>query len=160
MPRCYPNWCAAYVNGVTTWEEGRCDPTICIDSTFLISMGGPCSDIPGPNVCGCDGITYPDACYALRAGVTSWTIGQCETCINPSQIDPNMGCPDVWDPVCGCDNVTYSNSCDAYNHAGVTSWTIGVCCIDSSQMDMPPPSCINIYEPVCGCDIQIGAQPM
>ncbi|MCF8256230.1 MAG: T9SS type A sorting domain-containing protein [Flavobacteriales bacterium] len=49
------------------------------------------------------------------------------SCIDPEQIDPEMGCLEIYDPVCGCDNVTYSNACYAEFHGGVTSWTLGEC---------------------------------
>ena len=35
-----------------------------------------CIEIYEP-VCGCDGITYSNTCYAKRAGLVSWKDGEC-----------------------------------------------------------------------------------
>ena len=48
---------------------------ICIDST-LINDSIACIEIYDP-VCGCDGVTYSNSCYADVSGVISYVAGEC-----------------------------------------------------------------------------------
>ena len=48
----------------------------CIDESN-ISDDYVCTENWSP-VCGCDGITYSNDCYAENAGVTEWTEGECQ----------------------------------------------------------------------------------
>jgi hypothetical protein len=95
-----------------------------------------CQDVWMP-VCGCDGVTYSNGCYAHRVAVNVAYEGECPggcfdnddcaadeycltppaACDGPGECVPRLGdeiqCLDVWDPVCGCDGQTYSNGCYA-----------------------------------------------
>lgn len=107
-------------------------------------------------VCGCDGVTYDNDCFAFYyGGVTTWTAGECnpaaDDCIDPSLIDPETGCFDLWEPVCGCDGMTYSNSCYAQVTAGVIHWTDGEC----ETSTVPP--CTDLVDIDFGqCDMFLG----
>ncbi len=108
-----------------------------------------CPDIFKP-VCGCNGRTYSNECWAAAAGVNVKSEGACDqqksacktnkdcpagdfcaketgkcddsgTCSRRPEI-----CPDVVDPVCGCNNKTYNNFCMA-NRAGVNVSHKGKC---------------------------------
>lgn len=124
----YNNACLAENAGVTKWSEGACEKNDeCIDKSKI--SRGPCpANIDF--VCGCDGVTYNNACEAERAGVTKWKKGKCDKksstkCIDESKISNNP-CPENIDFVCGCDGETYNNACNA-ERAGVTKWKKGRC---------------------------------
>jgi hypothetical protein len=49
----------------------------CIDESIIDELS-VCIEIYQP-VCGCDGITYPNSCYAANFnGITSYTDGACD----------------------------------------------------------------------------------
>jgi hypothetical protein len=98
--------------------EGCVDPDLINFQIFCLSIYDP--------VCGCDGVTYPNACIATYSfGITGFFPGECNGCTVTPPDDPGF-CPLFVDPVCGCNGVTYSNSCFAAS-AGVSSWTDGAC---------------------------------
>ena len=162
----YPNACIAkYYYGVSALTIGACVPSECVDTSAISDI--ICIQLFDP-VCGCDGVTYPNECFAAASGVKSWTKGECgrDLCIDENLIDQDIICPALYEPVCGCDNITYSNACYALRN-GVINYIQGECpelncdslifvplpIIGDPESDIARDSCDQIgYDPVCGCD--------
>lgn len=126
-----------------------------------------CSTKPTREVCGCDGNTYANQCYAAAAGVTVNHTGPCIPPPCTPGIDPGCACPgdclpDQVDvacgpevkcverpetcseqdaPVCGCNGITYHNECIALQN-GVGVWLEGPCpCGRSGECSYPDQVC-------------------
>jgi hypothetical protein len=137
---------------------GRADgPGTCAPTPEL------CIEIFAP-VCGCDGQTYDNSCFANAAGVSVETEGACEPpatacgsrglpecaegsfCAFPAEADCGRAdvpgscaprpeaCILIFDPVCGCDGQTYGNSCQAAS-AGASVDFDGPCPDSDSDSD-------------------------
>lgn len=157
----YGNDCERRAAGVAKRHDGPCvEPPVeckenaqCADAEYCAKRPGQCDSLgtcqERPRVCplyfdpvcGCDGVTYGNACEAAMAGVNVAHPGRCEArcggiagfvCPDPNQlcqfppgtcdvvdnmgicVDPPELCPTVYDPVCSCDGVTYTNECEAF----------------------------------------------
>lgn len=179
----YANECYAfYQGGVTSWTEGEClgiPPGVCLgvlppgldfgECEFVIGVAlvnGSCETISGCSTIASNGIDYAEYFYSFGGEFQCESCLEILECVNEDQIDPEMGCFEVYEPVCGCDGVTYSNECYAYYYGGVSSWLAGECqvepCTDLAGIDFGLcdfPLGIAIINGTCqsisGCDYLI-----
>ncbi|WP_460971768.1 Kazal-type serine protease inhibitor family protein [Spirosoma migulaei] len=87
-------------------------PSNCVALQLPLTLQTSCGNINAP-VCGCNKVTYQNACLAQAAGIRVEYSGNCkEDCVeNP--LLPLTNCSFNSAPVCGCNNVTYLNACFA-----------------------------------------------
>lgn len=144
--------------------------------TLTFAEAASCNLSVGP-VCGNDGVTYLNACFAEAAGIMVYTDGPCwNPGLDYTAMDANADCPTAYEPVCGFNGVTYANACSA-EAAGVTNYFTGVCspngqsCYDPNLIVISSGTSVNMVtgvisllcpagsSPVCGCDGQQYSSP-
>lgn len=136
----YTNACEAFFyGGVTTYSLGPCSDSSCLVIPDYIDFGlcamplgialteSGCIMKSGCSYIGQNGYDYGTLFFTSMEACSVYCQNVASNCIDPSQIDPNMFCIAIFDPVCGCNDITYSNSCVATYYGGVTSWTSGEC---------------------------------
>ncbi len=105
--------------------EAECEHLLCVNSS-LIDESFDCwnSTEFDDVVCGCDGVTYANSCFAeKRGGVVEYSEGPC-ACPDESLIDQQMfdDCITIMVEVCGCDSVTYADPCTAMFLYGISEF--------------------------------------
>lgn len=158
----YATSCFAYVEGVMNTTPGICEaePDVCVNTAHINPERYCSPDLI--DVCGCDGVTYADACTALfEHGVTHYTPGSCELqgCYDHETAQQDIACsyPTDEPAVCGCNGVTYQTSCHGLSQ-GIVSTTEGPCevapeeCVDPLIAPTDGTPCNPDQIDVCGCD--------
>ena len=154
----------------------------CSEGAFCEFPIGECSGVgvcaPQPTncepvfdpVCGCDGVTYENACSAAASGVSVVFARECHiplgcktdaNCPTGSFCEfeagtcggegfctvPPEGCSADYDPVCGCDGRSYSNACMAA--AAETSVAYeGLCDLDDDLWPDFFDKCVDVANPL------------
>lgn len=173
--RTYPNDCVAHARGISVGYQGACgDPSMSDGGGDTGAPTDADADDAGPAedaepiedadsgdgtvacpetrsiVCGCDGQSYHNECYALRAGTSVCSNGACgnrcqpyfwaDLCDSREFCNGNTGwcepraeaCSESGSPVCGCDLQTYPSACLAYQ-AGTGIRSQGACPSDGTR---------------------------
>ena len=102
-----------------------------------------CPEVYEP-VCGVDGVTYSNSCFAGLENVQVAYEGECGP--ENAFAEPRV-CTREYNPVCGADGVTYGNPCMA---GDMQIEYYGEC--NGGLIEDDFMFCPTVYEPVCGVD--------
>lgn len=132
-------------------EAEYCYSPSCKGEGWCMKRPQGCADIYSP-VCGCNGFSIGNFCYAASRGVRTARCGECPPCVNNNDCATDQFCnafgdcsgpghcgvrpeycPNTVEPVCGCNGVSYDNECLAWA-AGVRVAARGMCeCVASED---------------------------
>jgi hypothetical protein len=129
------------------------------DSAAFSPSGTPCNTDESPfsyvacdsyqqPVCGCDGVTYKNACEAIYYnGISKFTSGPCKRVSDCfTEPDSSLIAEDsIYNPVCGCNGETYSNAGEALLN-GISSYTKGICGTVQLLVCAGLPQTIGVHE--------------
>ncbi len=131
------------------------DGTFCFKDDGLCKEEGVCLSTPEfcppyvDPVCGCDGVTYNNACEANAFGVSVLSQGPCGcrpiNCVEGEPVDTDGD---------GCADTCLESPCWENEHCGPGGYCHrpeGVC-EGEGWCEPVPPVCPSLYAPVCGCD--------
>jgi len=130
--RSYKNICEALDNKVKMLYEGKCGEEVKKEEPVETSTYNICSKEEKALVCGADGLTYFNKCFAGAAKVKVVYSGECG---QKAVKSPDL-CTDYYEPVCGVDGKTYLNSCEAEMRNEVKIASKGKC----GESEMPKAS--------------------
>ena len=168
---CQPSTCQAWEAALDSDGDGcaddGCGPIecssndACSDTAFCFladgcegkgvcaPRGDACPAVEEP-VCGCDGVSYSNACVAGAAGVNVARDGLCEC--EPLACLPGQVAVDSDDD--GCADTCQAQPCQSNDECPGTERTM--CnmpgCLAPGACIPRPLDCPEIYSPVCGCD--------
>ncbi|MEK7118669.1 MAG: Kazal-type serine protease inhibitor domain-containing protein, partial [Patescibacteria group bacterium] len=94
-------------------------------------------------MCGVNGLTYLNPCFAEESNVEIAYKGECR-----KNEKPEIACTEDYNPVCGVDGKTYSNKCTAMEQNGVKVSYEGEC--RATEKLPQTTSCSKEKELVCG----------
>lgn len=151
----FANECVALLLGYVKTSDGFC-PTAAVSNTptdpalenspangYDPANPGACLEIYNP-ICGENGVTYQNKCYADLKSVKRISSGPCgATNFVIPTITIKCKCDNDFSPVCGSDNVTYQNQC------------VTLCAnvrITSQSACLRPCGCTSVNKPVCSTE--------
>jgi hypothetical protein len=119
------------------------------DQTGTCTAKPEACDLIYAPVCGCDGMTYGNACAAQSAGVSVATEGACDGDPGTGGNPGTGGKPSTGGGVCG--GIT-GKQCAAGQYCNFSAATKCGSGDQTGTCEVKPQVCTDIYAPVCGCD--------
>lgn len=135
----FGNACTAEAYGFQNYTQGSCVEQKCYNEVVKRALHNNLCPAQPNYVCGCNGVTYRNACDARRNGILVSTPGRCEYgtdinidsliekgCFDPRDIEIIGACPLIFAPVCACGVIQFGNGCEA-QRAGFQNYEQGSC---------------------------------